>query len=75
MSEARHSQITQNNKSAISLRCFKTEVSDEVDFLHTDKHERFQQINTMILDGVGQTFPKSPKQQICNVFTIIQESS
>ena len=26
-------------------------VSDEVNFLHTDKHERFLQIDTMICDG------------------------
>ena len=32
-----HSQITQNNKFAISLQYIKNEVSDEVDFLHADK--------------------------------------
>ena len=46
---ARHVQITQNNKLAISLSYLKKEVSDEVDFLHTDKHESFLQIGTMIL--------------------------
>ena len=35
----RHAQITQNNKFAISLHYPKKEMSDEVDFLHADKHE------------------------------------
>ena len=36
---ARRAQIIQNNNSAISLQQVKKEVSDEVDFLHADKHE------------------------------------
>ena len=39
MCVARHAQITQNNKFAISLHYLKEEVSDEVDFLHAHKHE------------------------------------
>ena len=35
----RHAQIIQNNKFAISLHYPKKEMSDEVDFLHADKHE------------------------------------
>ena len=58
---ARHAQITQNNKFAISLQYLKKEVSDEVDFLHADKHESFLQIDTMIFDGHDQVFPKFPK--------------
>ena len=49
---ARHIQITQNNKFAISLEYLKKEVSDEVDFLHADKHESLLQIDTMILTGI-----------------------
>ena len=56
---ARHAQITQNNKFAISLQYLKKEVSDEVDFLHADKHESFLQIDTVIFDGDGQTFQSS----------------
>ena len=67
---AKHAQITQNNKFAISLQYLKKEVSDEVDFLHADKHESFLQIDTMIFDGDGQAFPKFPKLKVCNVFTI-----
>ena len=36
-----HSQITQCNKFAITLQYLKKEISDEVDFLHADKHQRF----------------------------------
>ena len=49
---ARHIQITQNNKFAISLEYIKKEESDEVDFLHADKHESLLQIDTMILMGI-----------------------
>ena len=59
----KHAQITQNNKFAISLQYHKKEVNDEVDFLHTDKHENFLKIDAMIFDGDGQTFPKFPKLQ------------
>ena len=45
---ARHAQITQNNKSAISLQYVKKVVSDAVDFLHADKHEGLLQIDTKI---------------------------
>ena len=46
---ARHAQINQNNKFAISLQCLKKELSDENDFLHADKHESLLQIDSMIL--------------------------
>ena len=58
---ARHAQIVQNNKFAISLQYLKKEVRDKVDFLHADKHESFLQIDTMIFDGDGQAFPKFTK--------------
>ena len=57
---ARDAQITQNNKFAISLQ-YLPEESDEVDYLHADKHESFLQIDTVIFDGDYQTFPKFPK--------------
>ena len=46
---ARHAQINQNNKFAISLQCLKKELSDENDFLLADKHESLLQIDSMIL--------------------------
>ena len=61
MCVARHAQITQNNKFAISLQYLKKEVSDEVDFLHADKDESYLPIDTIIFDGDGQPFPKFPK--------------
>ena len=60
---AKHAQITQNKKFAISFQYRKKEVSDEVDFLHTDKHGNFLKIDTMIFDGDDQAFPKFPKLQ------------
>ena len=39
---AKHAQITKNNKFVISLQYLKKEVSDEVNFLHADKHERYR---------------------------------
>ena len=38
---ARHAQITQDNKLAISLQYRTKEVSDEVDILHAEEHEGF----------------------------------
>ena len=67
---AKHAQVTQNNKLAISLQYLKKEVSDEVDFLHAGKYENFLQIDTMIFDGDGQAFLTFPKLQACNAFTI-----
>ena len=49
---ARHTQITQNNKFAISLQYLKKELSDEVEFLHSDKHESLLQIDRTILTGM-----------------------
>ena len=49
---AKYAQITRNNKFTISLQYLKKEASDEVDFLHADKHESFLQIDTMIFEGM-----------------------
>ena len=57
----RHAQITQNNKFAISLNYLKKDVTNEVDFLHADKHESFLQIDTMIFNVDGQVFTKFSK--------------
>ena len=51
---ARHTLITQNNKSAISLQQFKKEVSDAVNLLHADKPESLLQFDTMILMEMGK---------------------
>ena len=49
MCEARHAQITQNNKFVISLQHLKNKVSDEVDFLHVDKHQSLLQVDCKTL--------------------------
>ena len=56
-----HVRITQNDKSAVSLQYLIEEMGDEVDFLHTTRHEGFLQIDAIIFDGDGQTFSKFPK--------------
>ena len=46
---ARHPQITQNNKFAVSLQYLKKELSDEIDLLHAGEHENLLRIDGMIL--------------------------
>ena len=46
---ARHPQITQNNKFAVSLQYLKKELSDEIDLLHASEHENLLRIDGMIL--------------------------
>ena len=50
-------------------------MSDEIDFMHVDKHESSLQIGTMIFDRGGQTFSKCPKYNVCNGFTISSKTS
>ena len=38
-------------------------MSDEVDFLNVDKYESLPQIDSMILMGDGQAFPKFPNSK------------
>ena len=45
---ARHAQIIQNNKFAISLQHFQKKVSNVADFLNSDKHESLLQIDAKI---------------------------
>ena len=52
MCVAKLAQIIQNNKLPISFHCLKKEVSDEVDFLHADKHEILLQMDAMFLMGM-----------------------
>ena len=64
---ARHDQSTQNNKFAISLQYLKKELRNEDNCLHEDKHQSFLQVDTIIFGACGQTCPKYPKQQVCNI--------
>ena len=45
MGMTKHSQSSQNRKSAMSLQYLKKEVRDEVDFFDADKHQSFLQID------------------------------
>ena len=45
MCVGRNTQITQNNKFAISLQYHVKEASDEIDFLDVDKYESFLQVD------------------------------
>ena len=45
MGMVNHSQSYQNSKFAMSLQYLKKEVRDEIDFLHTDKHQSFLQVD------------------------------
>ena len=54
-------QSTQTSKFTISLQYLKENVKDEVDFLPADKHQRFLQIDSIILGVCEQTCPNYPK--------------
>ena len=69
---ASHAKITQKKTSLLFL---EKEVRDEVDFLHVDKHESFQQIDFLIFDEDGQAFSNLPKKHVSNVFTIPHKRS
>ena len=63
MCVARHVEITQNNKFAISLQYLKKEVSDEVDFLQADKYESFLQFDSLIFLGMVKDSQSSQKSK------------
>ena len=45
MGTVNHSQSSQNSKFTMFLQYLKSEVGDEVDFLHLDKHQSFLQVD------------------------------
>ena len=45
MGMAKHSQSSQISKFAMALQYLEKEVRDEVDFLETDKHQSFLQVD------------------------------
>ena len=59
----RHAQSTQNNQFAISLQYLKKDVSDELDFLHADKHKGLPQIDTMTLMEICRHYQKSQNNE------------
>ena len=54
---ARHVPSTQNSKFVISLQYLKKEGRDEVDFLHSGKHQTILQVDTINLGEHGQAWP------------------
>ena len=64
MCVARHAQITQNNKFAISWQYLKKELSDEVDFLQADEHESLLPIDSMIWRGWFAMFSQYLKKEV-----------
>ena len=77
---ARQVQSNKNNQFAISLQYLKENQKDEVDFLPADK--RFWRFFSnwyyhfrCVWPGTpnGKAFPKFPKHQVCNAFTISLE--
>ena len=67
---ARHAQSTQNSNCAVSFQYLKKEMRGEVDFLFTDKHQSFLQVDTFIFCGCGQACQKYPKKQVCSMLEI-----
>ena len=69
MCVVRHAQITQSNKCPISLQNLKKEMSDEVDFLHADKHELIQ-IDSVILIGLVKHSQISQNSKLAMSYSI-----
>ena len=59
----KNAQSTQNNKFAISLQYLYKDVSDEVDFLHSDKHKDLLQIDATILMEIVRHSQNSEKSK------------
>ena len=66
---ARHAQIIQNNKFAISLQCLKRKVWWSW-FSHEDKHESLLQIDTMILMGMVKHSQSSQSSKLAMLSTV-----
>ena len=58
---AKHSQSIQNIKFTISLQYLSENGKNEVGFLLADIHQRFPQIDAIILGACVKAFPKLPK--------------
>ena len=60
MGVSRYACGPQNDKYAVFLQYLKKELSYEVNALHADKHKSLLQVDSIIFDGFGQTYPKYP---------------
>ena len=66
-------QSTQTNKFAISLQYLKKDVSDENDFLHTNKHKGLLQIDTMILMEIVRHYQNSQNSKFSMSLQYLKE--
>ena len=66
----RVTQSTQNKKFAISLQYLKENGKNEVYFLLAEKHQRFLQIDFIILGVYGRACPNYSNKQVCYFFAI-----
>ena len=64
---ARHVQIIQNDKFAISLQYLEKELSDEDDFLHAFKHKSLLQIDSMGIVKHSQSSQIASLQSLYNL--------
>ena len=74
MCMARHAQITQNNKFAISLLYLKKEVNNEVHSLNTDKQKSLLQNDAMILMGMVKHSQSSQNSKFAMSLGVILET-
>ena len=75
MGMIKHSQITQNNKFAISLQCLKKEVRNRGDFWHTDKRQNFYKLVLSFLMGVARHFQNNQNRKLVIFLQYIKKSS
>ena len=68
-------KLPKKNKFGISLQYLKKKVSDEIDFLHADKHESFLQIDSMIFDGDGSPFLKFLNSKFAMLLQYLKKES
>ena len=57
-------KLPPKNKFAVSLQYLIKEVSDEIDFLHANKHKSLLQIDTMTLTEIVKHFQSSQNSKV-----------
>ena len=70
MGMIKHSQSTQSNKFAISLKYLKQEVWDGVHSLDADKRQSFCKLALSFLIEVAGHVQNYPKSEVVNIFAI-----
>ena len=75
MGMIKHSQITQNNKFAISLQYLKKEVRNGGDFWHTDKRQSFYKSVLSFLMEVARHVQNTQNRKLVIFLQYIKKSS